>query len=79
MIDLRFSYAVIFLLALSLCACAVPKEKTAPCKRPANLTSYAPAPSSGCGPLSPINPDRKAVLAAIDALQSPMQQGQASE
>lgn len=79
MIDLRASYAITFVLALSLGACAVPKEKTAPCKKPTNLTNYAAAPSSGCGPLFPVNPDWAAVLAAIDALQTQTQQGQASE
>jgi len=44
----------------ALAGCGTPKEKTAPCKRPANLLSYAsetgaPAPGSGCGPMLPVN------------------------
>ena len=44
------------------------KEKTAPCKRPANLTSYAADPRQECGPMSSINGDRSAAFAAIDAM-----------
>ncbi|RTM10865.1 MAG: hypothetical protein EKK31_01305 [Hyphomicrobiales bacterium] len=48
--------------------CGTPKEKTAPCKRPANLTGYAADPRVECGPMQLINPDGRAALAAIDDL-----------
>jgi hypothetical protein len=47
-----------------LTGCGTPKEKTAPCKRPANLLSYAsepdaqspfPVPTEECGPMRPVN------------------------
>ncbi len=43
-----------------LAGCGTVKEKTAPCKRPANLLSYASEAvssdtASGCGPMRPIN------------------------
>ena len=48
--------------------CGTPKEKTAPCKRPTNLTGYADDPHSECGPMRLVNPDGRAALAAIDDL-----------
>ncbi|MBD9524245.1 hypothetical protein IB262_30645 [Ensifer sp. ENS02] len=48
--------------------CTAAKEKTAPCKRPANLTSYAPDPRPECGPMMSINGDAAAAFAAIDAM-----------
>ncbi|WP_189523829.1 MULTISPECIES: hypothetical protein [unclassified Mesorhizobium] len=48
--------------------CGTPKEKTAPCKRPANVTSYAEDPRVKCGPMRLVNPDRRAALAAINDL-----------
>ncbi|RWG15704.1 MAG: hypothetical protein EOQ55_22060 [Mesorhizobium sp.] len=58
------------IVAISLLAagCGTPKEKTAPCKRPANLTGYAADPRVECGPMRSINPDRGAAVAAIDGL-----------
>jgi len=47
--------------------CGTPKEKTAPCKRPANLTGYAEDPRAECGPMRLVNPDGTAALAAIDS------------
>lgn len=44
------------------------KEKTAPCKRPANLTSYAPDPRRECGPMMSVNGDAAVALAAIEAM-----------
>ncbi|KQZ95895.1 hypothetical protein ASD64_18500 [Mesorhizobium sp. Root157] len=79
MIDLRFSYVAVLVLALSASGCATPKEQTAPCKRPANLLSYASTGLHECGPASPVNTDRIAALAAIDALQPQAQQGQSGE
>jgi hypothetical protein len=60
--------AVVIFFALALGGCGTPREKTAPCKRPANLMSYAAAPRIDCGPMQAINADRKAALAAIDDL-----------
>ena len=57
-------------LCALLAACGTPKEKTAPCKRPANLSSYTSEPRRECGPASPVNTDRDAALAAIDALSA---------
>lgn len=48
----------LFGLAAAISGCGTPKEKTAPCKRPANLLSYAsdvPTAASGCGPMRPVN------------------------
>ncbi|WP_421405568.1 hypothetical protein [Agrobacterium fabrum] len=54
-----------FLVATALLAgCGTVKEKTAPCKRPAELTSYAEDPRQSCGPMREVN-DRTAAFAAI--------------
>ncbi|TIU19600.1 MAG: hypothetical protein E5W53_22295, partial [Mesorhizobium sp.] len=50
--------------------CGTVKEKTAPCKRPANLTSYAADPRPECGPMSSINGNPSAAFAAIDAMMA---------
>lgn len=65
----RIMIALVFLLAVLASGCGTPREKTAPCKRPANLSSYA---SSGdeCGPTMSVNTDRAAALAAIEDLAS---------
>ena len=57
------------ILALSAGGCGTPKEKTAPCKRPANLSSYA-SMEGECGPMRPLNADRAAAVAAIQDLAS---------
>lgn len=55
---------VIVAVAGALAGCGTPKEKTAPCKRPANLLSYASEPGAHsplpvlneeCGPMRPVN------------------------
>lgn len=57
------------LIAAGLAGCGTAaKEKTAPCKRPANLTSYAPDPRQECGPMMSVNVDAAAALAAIEAI-----------
>lgn len=57
------------LIAAGLAGCGTAaKEKTAPCKRPANLTSYAPDPRRECGPMMSVNGDAAAALAAIEAM-----------
>lgn len=47
-----------------LCACGTPKEKTAPCKRPANLSSFAADPRTECGAMRAVN-DPAAAFSAI--------------
>lgn len=58
------------LMSAFLAGCGTPKEKTAPCKRPANLSSYAPAGRIECGPMTPVNADPSAALEAIDVLKA---------
>jgi len=53
-------------IGLVLAGCGTPKEKTAPCKRPANLTSYAPDVRTDCGPMRLVNAGSTAALAATD-------------
>ena len=60
-------FLVLIAAALAGCGTAA-KEKTAPCKRPANLTSYAPDPRQVCGPMMSVNGDAAAALAAIVAM-----------
>ncbi|KQS71782.1 hypothetical protein ASG39_20145 [Rhizobium sp. Leaf371] len=56
---------VALLLATSmLTGCGTVKEKTAPCKRPAELTSYAVDRRQSCGPMRSVN-DPAAAFAAI--------------
>jgi len=47
-----------------LAGCGTVKEKTAPCKRPANLTSFAADPRNDCGPMRAVN-NPAAAFAAI--------------
>ncbi|WEX12341.1 hypothetical protein [Chelativorans sp. AA-79] len=56
-----------FAVAILASGCGTPKEKTAPCKRPANLSSYADM-GHDCGPMRSINGDRTAAWAAIEQL-----------
>jgi hypothetical protein len=60
-------------LAVFASACGTPREKTAPCKRPANLTSYT-GTEDKCGPMTPVNADRGAALAAIQDVASAAEQ-----
>ncbi|CUX72284.1 MULTISPECIES: hypothetical protein [Agrobacterium] len=56
-------------VAAGLAGCAgAPKEKTAPCKRPANLTSFVEDPRKDCGSMTSVNGDPSAALAAIDTM-----------
>ncbi|MFK3968798.1 hypothetical protein ACI2KT_35180 [Ensifer adhaerens] len=56
-------------IAASLAGCGTTaKEKTAPCKRPANLASYAPDPLQECGPMTSVNAEAAAAFAAIEAM-----------
>ncbi|MBZ9857388.1 hypothetical protein LB566_26725 [Mesorhizobium sp. CA13] len=52
-----------------LAGCGTAKEKTAPCKRPASLMSYAtPAAGLECGPMQALNGDEGAARALIGDL-----------
>ncbi|TCR80813.1 hypothetical protein [Rhizobium sp. BK376] len=44
--------------------CGTVKDRTAPCKRPAGLASFAEDPRLSCGPMRPVN-DPKAAFTAI--------------
>ncbi|WP_404947097.1 hypothetical protein [Rhizobium terrae] len=60
---------LVFLVAAALAGCgSASQDKTAPCKRPAELTSFAPNPITDCGKMTKVNGDANAALAAIDAL-----------
>lgn len=52
------------LLSSVLVGCGTMKDKTAPCKRPAGLASYADDPRLECGPMHLVN-DPAAAFAAI--------------
>jgi hypothetical protein len=45
----------IILAVTALSACGSIKEKSAPCKRAAEFTSYAEDPSQGCGGMQAVN------------------------
>ncbi|RWI54702.1 MAG: hypothetical protein EOR16_23180 [Mesorhizobium sp.] len=52
-----------------LAGCGTPKEKSAPCKRPANLMSYAATDVRlSCGPMQAVNADKVAAWALIGDL-----------
>ncbi|MDW9830336.1 hypothetical protein GOB24_22430 [Sinorhizobium meliloti] len=63
----KFLFPVLIAAGLAGCGTAA-KEKTAPCKRPANLTSYAPDARQECGPMMSVNGDAAAAFAAIEAM-----------
>jgi len=62
-------YAIfsLFVAANIMTGCGTVKEKTAPCKRPANLTSFAEDPRRDCGPMALVNSDGADAIAAINA------------
>lgn len=70
---MRTGRCTAILLTLTLAAiasgCGTPREKTAPCKRPANLSSYA-STGDECEPMRSVNADRAAALEAIRELAS---------
>lgn len=47
--------AAVLILASILSGCGTVKEKTAPCKRPANLTSFAQDPRRDCPTMRAVN------------------------
>ncbi len=50
-----FARLGIILAVTALSGCGSIKEKTAPCKRPAELTSYAEDPRQDCGAMQAVN------------------------
>lgn len=60
----RFLLLGFLIAAALLTGCGTVKEKTAPCKRPAELTSYTEDRRQGCGPMRIVN-DPVAAFAAI--------------
>ncbi|PWE53690.1 hypothetical protein DEM27_24435 [Metarhizobium album] len=54
----------IILVLASLAGCGTVKEKTAPCKRPAILSSFVEDPRRPCGPMQSVN-DPTAAFEAI--------------
>ncbi|MCL7999746.1 hypothetical protein M8994_15990 [Brucella sp. 21LCYQ03] len=52
----------------SIIGCGTVKEKTAPCKRPANLTSFAKDIRQDCGPMAFVNGDPATAIAAINSI-----------
>ena len=64
---LKMVTLVAVVVGISGCGTAV-KEKSAPCKRPANLTSYAEDIRRECGPMTSVNGDPVAAMAAINMI-----------
>jgi len=59
----------LFIVAFGITGCGTAvKEKTAPCKRPANLTSFAENIRRECGPMTSVNGDPVAAMAAINKI-----------
>lgn len=55
-------------IAAGVAGCGTVKEKTAPCKRPANLTSFAEDIRQDCGPMAFVNGDPATAIAAINSI-----------
>lgn len=62
--DRKYAVAGIVFAVAALSGCGTVKEKTAPCKRPADLISYAEDIRQTCGPMRAVN-DPAAAFAAI--------------
>lgn len=68
---MRTSLPALIAAALLVAGCAgPPKQKSAPCTRPANLAAYGPEQGDDCGPMAMIGTDRAAALAAVGALSA---------
>lgn len=72
MIERRNIYLMGLAIAVfSIGGCAgVPKEKTAPCKRPANAMAYAEDPRMDCGAMRSVNGNSVAAFEAIEAISN---------
>lgn len=60
----KLAVASIVFTVAALSGCGTVKEKTAPCKRPAELTSYTDDRRQACGPMRAVN-DPAAAFAAV--------------
>lgn len=63
---MKRSVPIMLVAAIALSGCGTVKEKSAPCKRPANLTAFVEDPRHDCGPMQSVNADPWAVLLAIE-------------
>lgn len=59
---------IAFFILMSISGCGTVKEKTAPCKRPANMTALVEDTRQECGPMQAVNGDGADALEAIDSL-----------
>nr|WP_313372721.1 hypothetical protein [Brucella intermedia] len=66
--NLFYQTGALIIASFILAGCGTVKEKTAPCKRPANLTSFAEDPRRDCGPMALVNSDDTTAQAAINAI-----------
>lgn len=62
----RYGWIGVLILALSASGCGTSKEKTAPCRRPATLSGFAPP--ERCDSMRSVNTDPTAALRALEAL-----------
>ncbi len=53
------------IMATGITGCGTVREKTAPCKRPANLTAFAEDTRRDCGAALPVNEDPVSAYMAI--------------
>ncbi|MGN6448630.1 MAG: hypothetical protein ACTHLK_08540 [Brucella intermedia] len=70
---IKITFGALNILALTMVAggltgCGTVKEKTAPCKRPANLTSFAEDIRKDCGPMAFVDGDPATAIAAINSI-----------
>lgn len=63
---MKHTIPIMLIVAVALSGCGTVKEKSAPCKRPANLTAFVEDPRDDCGPMQSVNADPWAVLLAIE-------------
>ncbi|MEJ5027501.1 hypothetical protein [Brucella anthropi] len=63
-------FFILTAIAAGVVGCGTVKEKTAPCKRPANLTSFAEDIRQDCGPMTFVNGDPTTAIAAINSIST---------
>ncbi|MCR8493867.1 hypothetical protein ABDF71_26440 [Ochrobactrum sp. WV_118_8] len=68
--NIFLKFFILTAIAAGVAGCGTVKEKTAPCKRPANLTSFAEDIRHDCGPMAFINGDPATAIAAINSIAS---------